>query len=364
MSLKQIFSDLSDGIVIINDDADVTYFNQPAAQLIAGDTLDTIGLPTLQRMLHLIIAGELTAPVKFTEKVFPDTEYAVKIVQMYSFYVVEFVETKSPNNYEALKRNAVQMVSDKLSKKLAQLSQNLESLSIALHDDTKDLSPPLIHDTLGQSRSLQFAITELEHLADLYLKEPIDTYTSIEPLAVIKTAVSQLESQCLQKGIKIKIRQRRQANVNLYCNVSWMSLAIAECLLKLIELSERQSVLLVKMDVHGNFMNVVMERAATELGDEAALEDEVWLDYPSQTDALPPATHECLSFDFLMAERVFRLHGGGLKVTDSADGQRFIIELPVGFNPQLEQANYDQQLKIYAEDLAKLQARQNRLKTV
>jgi hypothetical protein len=88
------------------------------------------------------------------------------------------------------------------------------------------------------------------------------------------------------------------------------------------------------------------------------------LDYPSQTDALPPATHECLSFDFLMAERVFRLHGGGLKVTDSADGQRFIIELPVGFNPQLEQANYDQQLKIYAEDLAKLQARQNRLKTV
>lgn len=94
MILTSLFEDLSDGILIVNKDGDVSYCNKPASELIHGEQIDTIGLGGLQMIMPRVLSGELSTPVKFIETTCPTKEYTVKIITYYSFYIVQFLEAK------------------------------------------------------------------------------------------------------------------------------------------------------------------------------------------------------------------------------------------------------------------------------
>jgi transcriptional regulator with PAS, ATPase and Fis domain len=98
MTLTDLFKDLSDGILIINKDGNVNYYNKPASKLIHGETIDTIGLERLQMIMPLVLNGELSTPIRFIETTYATKEYSVKIISMYSFYIVQFIDTKRPIN--------------------------------------------------------------------------------------------------------------------------------------------------------------------------------------------------------------------------------------------------------------------------
>lgn len=140
-------------------------------------------------------------------------------------------------------------------------------------------------------------------------------------------------------------------------------MAVTECLLKLIEVSERDAAILIRMDLHGHFLSIVIERVADGKFQDNDAED-IWIDHPVKSTSPKQAINPGVSFDLLLAERVVDLHGGTLKISDTADGQRFLIELPIGYESIHESTSAEEQLKIYAEDLAKLQARQHRLSAV
>jgi signal transduction histidine kinase len=363
MSLKQVFDELSDGVLIVNQDGDISYFNQPASQIIGGETIDTLGLGALQRMMRLVLNGELSTPIRFIEKTESGAEYTVKILTMYSFFVVQFVELKRPSDFQELKSNAIRMVNDKLGKKLQLLSDNLEVIKLNQNLDKTAAQPDLISNTISLIHSLSLSISELEHLAELYLKKPIESYSTVAPVSLLKSALSQVEANCHKKGINVKIRKRRTSPVKFFCNAPWMKMAVSECLLKLIDISERNSTILLKMDLHGHFLSIIIERAPA-LSDNGQLDDEIWIDYPIRANLNTGQMQNSTNFDLLLAERVISLHGGTLKVMHTDDGERFIIELPIGYEPNLDMMSADEQLRIYAEDLAKLQARQSRLKVV
>jgi hypothetical protein len=200
----------------------------------------------------------------------------------------------------------------------------------------------------------------LEHLADLYLKQPIDSYSIIAPVKLLKSALTQVEAICTEKGIKVKIRKNRTSPVKFYCNVQWMKMALTECLLKLIHQADQNSVIFIKMDLHGHFLTIIIEQSAEDIS-VGELDDAEWIEQKLGAGLGNRQVKDTVSFDLLMAERVISLHGGVLKMVDDYTGKRFLIELPAGYNPALEITNTDMQLKIYAEDLARLQARQTNL---
>lgn len=362
MTLKQVFDDLSDGILIVNHDGDISYFNQKASSLISGETVDTLGLATLQRMMQLILSGELSCPIRFAERPAPSIEYSVKIINLYSYYVVQFVEVKRPKNYQNLKHSAIRMIEDKLGRKLQLLSGNLESLLTYYHDDRKSAAPGLIMNTIDLIGNLSLSISELEHLSELYLEDPLHSYSRVAPVTLLRSALNQVKGNCQRKNISVKIRKKRSSVAKFYCNATWVKMAMTECLLKVIDDADNHSTILLKMDLHGHFLSIIIENTSAIQSNQDADDNVTWIDYPMGTRTHLNHIEYSVNFDLSLAERVISLHGGSLKMTHSDWEHKFIIELPVGYQPGIDTSLTEEQLNIYAQDLAKLQANQSKTK--
>lgn len=298
MTLKQVFEDMSDGIVVVNQDGDISYFNKAASKLISGDTIDNLGLAAFQRMMRLILEGELSTPVKFVEKVLAGTEYSVKIITMNSFFVVQFVEVEFPNDYQQIKANAIRMIHDRLGKKLDLLMSNLEM--IKNYHLRKGMAAPesLISNNIDLIQDLSISASELDHLADLYLKQPIDSYSIIAPVKLLKSALAQVEASCFKKDIKVKIRKNRTSPVKFYCNAPWMKMAVTECLIKLIQQAERNSVIFIKMDLHGHFLTIIIEQSAEDISPGGMDSDTEWIEQKFGASLSNRQVKDSVSFDF------------------------------------------------------------------
>lgn len=347
MLLTAIFDDLTDPVMIISQDGDLSYANSAAKLLIHGETVDTLGIGPLQRVFKQLQYDELKLPFSFEFTVASYERYQVKINHLYSAYAVHCKRVENVASTQSLMQSIVHMLHDYLLEPLEQVESAMEMVLAELtekqHVNSKDKAN--INNMIQQSRRMSARISHLESLGELYFDDCLSDYELIAASRLLQKISHHPETREELTG---RIFLQSESEDSIYCNVSWLLSALTSCVRQLLKEASEEQFVLIQHSTNNYFHQISM--TLREQADDVAIspvmdnEPAMYRDYEIT---------EVMELNLLIAVRVIDLHGGQLKFNSGSNGG-LLLEIPI--NGQKLNEDMQIQAKLYAQDLAEIVA--------
>lgn len=350
MILTNVFDDLTDPVIILTQEGEMSYANTAAKSLIHGETVDTLGIGPLQRVFSQLEQREIPMPLIFEFSTKQWERYQAKINHLYSAYVVHCRRVNSPVASKYLRQKTVNMLHDYLSDPLEKFEIAMESLLAELggRQIVEQADKAKFNSLIQQSSRLSSRISQVEKLGELYFADSLPDYELI--------AVSQLLNKLTQhpetrEELEDRLIIQSDSEDSLYCEISWMLSAIAACVRQLLTDSSDEHMIVITHTTNKYFHQISMK--VNDRSDLAVADMETSHRYITYRDH---EITEMMDLDLLIAARVIDMHGGQLKFNPGDNGG-LVLEIP--FDGQKTNQDMRLQAKLYAEDLAELTSHSN-----
>lgn len=348
MILTEVFDDLSDPIIILTQEGEVSYHNAAAKSLIQGETVDTLNIGPLQRLFRELEHRELTMPLSFQFSIDSEQRYQAKINHLYSAYIVHCRRVESLHKTEQLRRNTINMLHHILTSPLEHFEGAMEEMLAKLaQKQLVDAADKAQFNALIQhSQQLSARISQVQSLGELYLDNGMQDYELVAVNQLLQMIARQQETKGKQNQ---QIVIHSDSEDSLYCNISWMLSAMTGCVEKLLADAETDQVLEIRHTTNKYFHHIVMslkDRGEIDVGDALSNSNEINYRGYELVDVM--------ELDTLIAGHVIEMHGGQLRFS-THEGQELLLDIP--FNGQKSSEDVQRQVKLYAKDLAEMTAR-------
>jgi K+-sensing histidine kinase KdpD len=351
MILTDVFDDISDPVMILSDEGVMSYSNRAAKKLVQGDTIDTIGIPPLQRLFRELGYGNLQLPLTFQFRTEDHQRFMVKINRLYSAFVVHCMRLNPVQESQTLRRNIVKMLHDLLSEPLEQFEDGVEAMLADLSQKglLERIERSTYESVIELSKLLTRHISHIHELGELYLDDFQQSHENIPASSLLDGVLEHYEDEPRASEM---IRVTKVSNDNLFCNDHWMETALISCVDYALKQADSDDKVLIKHE-----SNRFFHQFTVFVRDEDFSEVEK---YESDTPVTPMRSQDfdysdSLELELLLAQRVLEMHGGQLIVDDTSKTERLVLELPAD-GQQAKDDMMVQQAKLYAQDLAQLKS--------
>lgn len=354
MSFLHIFDDLSDPIIIIDQDGQHSYSNKSAKNLAITKDIAQIGSKSFQRGLQQILDGDLNLPkvLQLNDDLGLEGDFEVKVMPLNSSFVLHFLNKNSQGQIGILKHRLMLMLRDEVEMPLNSLFYSTDDLINSVNEiSVSDKNRALLNQTLEDGASLLNSIWRIKILSDLYTNQDVTNYEQILPIKLLNDAVQELDRSIKKKSLCVKIETSGFEVANFVGSKVWLALAVKESIKEVIRSAKENDQIKVTLNLHGYFITIKISNAPAlnplnfnEITKEDRLEIQSFDDVKNDLD-----------FDLFLADRVVELHGGTLKSRASGLSKIIIMELPVGRANEVSETDGLKQAKLYAADLALLQ---------
>lgn len=345
MILTNVFDDLSDPVIILNPDGEISYANTAAKVLVQGETVDTLDIGPLQRIFRQLEQRDLDLPLSFDFSTDKRERYKVTINHLYAAYVVHCRRLSTSVSNHELRQKTVNMLHDYLSAPLEKFEIAMEDMLALiaakqlLHHEEKAKFDSLVQ----QSRRLSARISQVDRLGELYFSEsPPDP----ELISVNQLLNKLLQHPETREELENRVIIQSDSEDTLYCDRTWMLSAITACVRQLLTEAGEAQLLVIAHNTNKYFHQITMticEKAEIDVCSVDASHG--FMTYREHEIT------EMMNLDLLIAARVIDIHGGQLKFRPGETGG-LLIELP--FDGNKANKLMPMQVKRFAQDLAEL----------
>ncbi|NQZ52893.1 MAG: hypothetical protein HRT93_01435 [Piscirickettsiaceae bacterium] len=352
MPFVNLFDEMTDAVLIVTKDGEISYRNNSAIEMIGGESIDEFESIHLARVLTELLAGNIEPPLK----VYIRRGVEVRVSALKNGYLLLGKDITSSKQYETLKQNffsllnnelriPIQNFVDKISLVSEQLS-NLDCGQVTIENAVKN--------TQKSSREIQYKMDRLLLLCELYGEHKIVTDERILPAELMHDVREMVASQINEKELLVTIITKDIDGAVLYGSNVWLSLALRECLSRMIDQCSQGSTIYLKLVQHAYFLTVVIQNYG--LGGAPQIDDENVA--PSLLDETSSfCVDHNLDIGLSIANMIVEFHGGSLKVAEGLDDTT-IIELPIGDARILFKDELGiEQTKRYADDISTMMER-------
>lgn len=354
MSYLHIFDDLSDPIMIIDQDGQHSYSNKAAKRLAISKDIQDIGSKDFQRSLQQILDGDLDLPkvLQLNDDLGVEGDFEVKVVPLNASFVLHFLNRNNQGQIGILKHQLMIMLKDEVETPLNALFYSTDDLINSVSNiDVSDDNRALLNKTLEDGASLLNSIWRIKILSDLYTNQDITNYEQIIPISLLNDAVKELDRLIKKKFLSVNIETSGFEVASFVGSKDWLALAVKESMKEVMRFAKENEQIKVTLHLHGYFITIkITNSPSLNLFSFYNKVKDDGLGLQSFEDI-----KNNLDFDLFLADRVVELHGGTLKSVSRGASKMIIIELPVGRTSEANQIDGLKQAKLYATDLAILQ---------
>ena len=329
---------MNQGIILLNKDAEVTYYNFAARAWLQ----ECVNLTDhFRALIKKEQGGLLTMPTKIKLAGDPESMVEAWLCKDGRWNYALFIAQPSPNQeFKAGETRFVALLGDQARREMRKLGDLLRAAANPGGLDSAAI--------LQQTARVDQILVEIEQLSTLFQRDELFLENRLSPIALLKEVLPGLPRE---RNIQYKLIEKSDSLGVLYGDATWLKYAFHNLLSSLGKSAQPHSQIILELQQAGNFI-VLNGRVQSASGLR-----------PTDTGIRKYSLEQDIRLH--ICHRIVQLHGGHLKITPDEHNtgiESFVLNLLTGLpdhdrsRASCSDCRYVLQAQAFARDIATLMA--------